>query len=436
MIDEFKNIDELLKGSLEGYSVNPSARVWRNVSIKLFTTKWGIYLSVLLVALVITPVLFFTFKNLETSPSPQQSSTSTFSPMSSSYKSLPKNSSAIIKQPEEVKKSNNKQNSQTYTADLIEKSKIVNPKLSQELILTAHQNSDLIYHEPVPIFDNHFDIYPGLKRINDVTHVNSIELKTKTLLTKSWTATSAIYPRSNFINHKMKDTPYLREYQLGLGLSIIPEVLFNEGKINSSLNAEITAYYFRNDWFIQAGLGYGITEDEGVFDINYAQYDSIGYYYKVSSFTINPNTGKPEYITEEEGLFDTITYNTIEKTKNYYSYVRIPVYIGINFRTYKRISIDLKGGLVYSVLVNENQKIAQFENDNATWVNITDNTRARIHSNLQLSAGIALNYQLSNSYYLSIEPVYNHYLQSIYQHRYQLNAPSSFGIRLGLIIKL
>ena len=70
------------------------------------------------------------------------------------------------------------------------------------------------------------------------------------------------------------------------------------------MNFDVTGIYNVNDWFIQFGAGVGLSEDNGTYQIDYAQYDSIGYYYEVTGFIINPETGEPIYKTDVKDVYD------------------------------------------------------------------------------------------------------------------------------------
>jgi hypothetical protein len=162
----------------------------------------------------------------------------------------------------------------------------------------------------------------------------------------------------------------------------------------------------------------------------------VGYFYQVNSFEIDPVTGEPVFKTTLEGLYDTVDYQTSETVDNLYTYLRIPLYAGYKIREFKRFSVYLKAGGIYSVLVGSNESGADYTNDNATSIIIEDETPQRVHSYFKLSASVGVSYQLSNSVSLSLEPVYNYYMQPVYERRLSDKSPWSLGLRFGVLIKI
>ena len=67
MKDSFNNIDELLKESLQAYKKEPSASVWKSISIRLFIAGAGKYiLFVVFLAAILTGALIYNnYKGVE-----------------------------------------------------------------------------------------------------------------------------------------------------------------------------------------------------------------------------------------------------------------------------------------------------------------------------------------------------------------------------------
>jgi hypothetical protein len=152
-----------------------------------------------------------------------------------------------------------------------------------------------------------------------------------------------IYQRASYIRMpSLTKDDYGQRGLWSYGVHITPELIFINDKNSSTkkaLNFDVTGIYNVNDWFIQAGVGVGFSEDNGIYRIDYAQYDSIGYYYEVTGFTINPETGAPVYKTDVKDVYDTVLYNQIKTTDNLFTYLRFPVFGGLKVHENKRFSV-------------------------------------------------------------------------------------------------
>ena len=195
------------------------------------------------------------------------------------------------------------------------------------------------------------------------------------------------------LKHERDD--YGKKGNLIYGINLLPELIFpGSGKVNKSLGFEITGRYVIKDVFLETGLGMNVSEDDGKFTIDYEQYDSIGYYYKVNSFTID-ESGQPVFNTGVEAVFDTIGYSTQETKRNTYTYLYLPLSAGVNLYQFQRFSINLQAGVIYSLMVAKNEHDAGYENENATSIDITNQTPARLSSNWLLKTSLGLQYQLT-----------------------------------------
>ncbi len=81
---------------------------------------------------------------------------------------------------------------------------------------------------------------------------------------------------------------YGKKQKLLYGINFVPELIFpGSDKINKGIGIEVTGRYIMNDFYLETGLGFNVSDDDGQYKIDYEQYDSIGYYYKVNSFAID-----------------------------------------------------------------------------------------------------------------------------------------------------
>jgi hypothetical protein len=220
------------------------------------------------------------------------------------------------------------------------------------------------------------------------------------------------------------------------GCNLLPEMTFpGSGETNNGLGAEITGRYLINDFHFETGIGFSISENEGGFVIDYDQYDSIGYYYKVTSFAINENTGQPVFNTGVEAVFDTVSYQETEKTKNSYSYLYLPVYAGVRLYELKEFSMNLQAGIIYSILVSKKEPNSGYTNDKATQIMITNDTPSRISSNWILTASLGLQYEIGPKVSLNFEPMIKYYMKPVYERAYETKSTIGIELRAGLYFR-
>ena len=444
MKEQFNNLDELLRSGLEGFEQQPSPGVWKRIATMLFFTGKGFYLMLAALLIISTGAVYyfgFTDKSIsnpvnkellstpetglndEPSISQIQNFTESANPalasettVNSSYQSIDQN--------DDVKNTNQK--GKAKQQEITNPGNVVDD-LSQEKILFASMAK--------------IDNYPGIKRLyvesNDISF--NLNYQSDIIFPYLLYTPEKLELRSDFGNLKIRfEDDYAKRINLLFGLHTTPEFIFNTNDSKPSepvWNFDLTAYYFKNDWFIQAGAGLGVAKDNGTFDINYAQYDSVGYYDAVKSFSIDESTGAPVFNIQQEALWDTVEYHQNETTTNQFTYLRFPLYVGLRIHEIKRFSVYLKAGGIYSILLNSKKEQLKYANDRATWITITNETPNRISTNFQVSAGIALHYQLSNTFALSAEPMYNYYFNPVYR-KDQESSAWSLGLRAGIIFKI
>jgi len=448
MKDSFKNIDELLTQSLEGYKKEPSVGVWKRISLRLLLIDRGIYfiLAAFFIALVTGTFFYLNYNNTESEINFDKESISTIVSEEINLAKEQENSVEPIESNTNNKLTTNagdeikaETSEDIEIPDASQKSSELSKNNEPDIILNSVlenniETSELAENENIP-----YNVYPGLERLDKKNNPKSIEMISFSGLYLTNEYSRTIYPRASYFN--MPSVPkddYGRRGLWSYGVHITPELIFTNDENNSkkkALNFDVTGIYNVNDWFIQFGAGVGLSEDNGTYRIDYAQYDSIGYYYEVTGFTINPETGKPVYKTDVKDVYDTVLYNQTKTTDNLYTYLRFPVFGGLKVHENKRFSVRIKAGGTYSILINKNEPGTDFTNDNATWITISNETRERIQSNLQLSFAVGFSYQISNKLSINVEPVYNYYVKPVYERGFNSKSPWSVGLRAGIIFE-
>jgi hypothetical protein len=100
-----------------------------------------------------------------------------------------------------------------------------------------------------------------------------------------------------------------------------------------------------------------------------------------------------------------------------------------------RFNLSLMAGPQLSILIHEKENPVQFENSDATLINIEDHSPDRLKTSWQFQVMASLEYRLSNRLRICLEPNYKYYIRSVYEQRISgTKNPWSMGISGGLIV--
>jgi len=191
---------------------------------------------------------------------------------------------------------------------------------------------------------------------------------------------------------------------------------------------------FKGPWEFETGIAYAISDDNGRFDINYSSFDSIGFYNKVVSFSPDlQNPGRIIFNTEIEGVYDSIGHNVQTKTAKRYTYLQIPLMAGYRIYANRFLTISLKAGPVFSLMIGSDEQQASFSQENASLQSINDLSPDRVSANWQVAASLGVGLRLSRRFTLLAEPTYKSYLRPVYQNT--RTKPQSIGIKTGLLYR-
>jgi len=442
MKDSFKNIDELLKESLEVYQHIPSTRVWKNISFRLLLTNRFLFWIMIPLAIIITGSILYLNSDLSKINYEKNTNTSvvnSFEIRKNTISESTKSSDNADLNTQDNNQGNlSKLNNFGQNTDLVENSQKESNTYAS--ISNTPGNSDInIESGDLKTWSNFIHPFPGLPTLigSKIDFSKPYYLKS-IKFNQLWEIPSSIEYRVPNSTPKISKDDYGKQGKLWYGIYITPEQIFVNDENNSkneAISFDASVIYTVKDWFLQAGVGIGLSRDNGTFRIDYAQYDSINYYNEVTSFTIDPLTGKPIFNTHITNVYDTVVYDKTNTTENLYTYLRIPVFAGYKIHEIKKFSVFLKAGVTYSVLINKNEPNTEYNNINATWVNITNETPSRIESNWQLSGGMGFSWKFGNKLNVVVEPVYSYYLNPVYKRNYNSKSTWSLGLRAGVTFK-
>ncbi len=395
MKEEKNNIDHFLKETLNGYHPSPSTEAWEGVSRKLPLVstvqflRFNRYyiLAVMFVGLLITSVWLYTHHNFTENMQVKQIKTNeNFTP------DIPKQATINKKQetlkasdPSDLHKDEPKNIPQLETAD----SKPQKPDNLKAPIaeVTGKTRNDIheVSGEPDPVKDENVQ---GSWTQKTMPSLRTILLDEIPVV---WNFQGSTRLQSQLTN-PLFDQPTRKDYfpgsDISCAINLYPEVVMANSRLKPSYGFELTGLIVGKDYLFEAGTGISRTGDDGNYLVSYSQYDSTGFYYKVSSFSIDPVTGKPIYKTSPEVVYDTIDYKSSLSTGNYYTYARFPQSAGNSMLELKRISLWLKAGAVWSAMLSSEENDPEFRNNKALYFTVENNTPSRIKSFWQLSAGL------------------------------------------------
>lgn len=242
------------------------------------------------------------------------------------------------------------------------------------------------------------------------------------------------FRESDVINMFRDD--YAQRAELGMSLFLAPGVVFydpNPGK--NSFLAEATLNYYSGRWTIRAGAGAKRDLDEGVYNVRFKSYDSIGYYNDVTSFRFADNSSDSLIIEQEQiTVFDSVQHISLTEINNAYTYLYFPVSVSYRFHDKGRISASLTTGLAYSLLVAKNEPTVEWSASDASLIYVDRIVPARVRNNWLWSAGINLGYQVNHRIKLNLEPTYYLFLNDVYLETpgWSGKRPYSISIRAGI----
>jgi hypothetical protein len=452
MKDKSNNIDDLFKRSFDGYRVEPSDHVWTQIAKKYFNSVWGGYsllnftnlISVIVLVGGAISIYFiiqgFRSTNIQDIPLKQQITLI-------SDIALVENKTEIDYIPStqkinnditlQIEKTTNKDNSLNQNTLILNK---INNQTENKVIQEDYQNRNTTNENYMLEQFNTYELN------EDPTSASLASLKSNSI--------SLMQPKSfeppflyseNIIRAENKNSPlpqpwnknYRQTAQWSLGFYYMPEYVYD---LNNSSNRyknnsiDLLVSFEKNNFQIKGGLGITFTDDQGDFTATYERYDSTGFYYDISGFTIDPqNPGKPVFETYLKTVYDSVLHTTQINPNNSYTYISLPVMLGYKVFDYKRFSFSIMGGGAMSILMHRTEQIATFEEPDATFISMEDHTPKRITTNWRITISAGLNYQLSNKIGISFEPNYNHYIRPVYEKsQSEQKNPYSFGLRFGL----
>jgi len=218
-----------------------------------------------------------------------------------------------------------------------------------------------------------------------------------------------------------------REKHWELGLAFSPEWITipdNDNNI-TSYGLDLTAQYHIGNWFVESGIGASFSKDEGDLNsYNEAIFKgSYQYVYDVTYDTSNNNV-VPIYHTKEVNVYDTVF---VEKSKNSYAYLNIPLNFGYTTMLGNKFSFHTKLGVNAGIKIYED--IPKPENEGNIIIK-NELYHKRTSWNMQAMVNVGIDYHITNQFLFGVEPNARYYIKSLVEDNKAGN-PYGFGVKLG-----
>lgn len=232
---------------------------------------------------------------------------------------------------------------------------------------------------------------------------------------------------------------YVRKAEYWFGAQVTPSVVFYPDKNNkNSWTGELTMDYVPSRFTLQAGIGLGYFKESGNYRVAYSSFDSVGYYYDVTSFSVNPqNPDSVLFELTEANIYDSVDHIVLTEMQNKYLYLRFPVNIGYNVFNNKRFTCYVRGGVVFSVLLWKDEPEIRMPANDISLIHVQQDYPGRVTTSWEFTAGISFIYKINKRLGLSFEPVYTRYISNIYKagFDYSNTKPYAIGLRTGIYVK-
>jgi len=228
---------------------------------------------------------------------------------------------------------------------------------------------------------------------------------------------------------------------LDFGINITPDMVFynsSAGSFKYNYTFDLGARLNLGRFYIQSGAGLTYSSDIGDYAISYLKNDSIGYYYTINSFSVEPgNPEDPQFESKQVTVYDSVQYYYDYSTKNKYYYLQIPLSAGYRIINKPSWRLSVEAGLLYAYLVSINEPAPTFYIPEGRILDIERQGPKRNKHSFGVTAGVSVEYQFARNFFLLIEPTFKYYLQAIDENSSRGDKqPYSIGLRAGIWYRL
>ncbi|MBL6950440.1 MAG: hypothetical protein ISR57_07330 [Bacteroidales bacterium] len=253
---------------------------------------------------------------------------------------------------------------------------------------------------------------------------------------------ASILPVANPVPAETSQEPVRKQrpQSFDIGLNITPDMVFYRNPSSSfkyNYTFDAGTKYNIGRFYLQSGLGATYSTAIGDYAISYRKNDSIGYYYVISSYSVDPGEPGVQLETKQVTVYDSVNYFYDYSTKNRYLYLQIPLNFGYRIIDKPRWRLSVEAGLLYAYLISITEPTPSFYMPEARILDIARRTPERNRHTLGFTGSISVEYQFARNFYLLIEPTFKYYMQAIEESSsIGSKQPYSIGLRAGIWYRL
>ncbi len=231
--------------------------------------------------------------------------------------------------------------------------------------------------------------------------------------------------------------PVIPQY-FSAGLKFMPELSFyrkpsSYTKMNYWFGADLA--YHLGRFYIRPVINIGYVNDKGNYQVNYKRNDSVGFYYEVVSYSVDPHTGEILYKTIYHPVYDSLLHAGTDATRTRYQYIQVPLMLGFDLFAIRNVTISVQAGPAISFFMAEQETPTQ--NADLTGARLLSRTKITPpgrNPNWQLWAGIHVGYRISNNFDVYLEPTYKYYFSPLMTNDLvSVKAPWTIGLGMGFV---
>ena len=427
-----KNIDDLFRESISGYSAQPSDQVWQNIQNKYpvgSSRRWMIYALAALLLLLGGSAGWMYFSN-SSGEAIETNTIVSIEPIISETDNgetdISEGELSIVDEESDLTES-----TESHEMGLVSEAK---ERSANQIAINEDPTTDVSETEMIIIHDQFSDDvysenqnYPSIYR--DIAFMSPLGLQFENDTDLSIADPEEVKGLELFLKKKKNSHFYT-------GLSGMAGMMYYPStKDQFTWSADLAFGLTAKRLYFETGIGYQEMKEQGIYSIEFRSYDSIGYYNEVQSFEVNPlNPDEIIYKTEEVSVYDSITHYTHATPTLKYSYINIPLMVGYKVYQQNKFTVGVETGVLFSIMIGKDDPNVAFDYPEYTHIKTINETPERVETNFRWQIAVRLDYRFARSMSFAIKPVFSKYLNSVYDTSkgYPDVKPYSMGLQFGL----
>jgi len=441
------NMDNFLRDSLGGLNVKPSQSVWKGITKRLiilellrlnFTNIGKVWLySGLATLATLSGITYFNLMHQnEETPIPAKTTQTeqiTNKPQSQKVELTPSEIDDNLTTAKMV-------SSETENEDATVQSNFENQKSERIISEETHLSKPDKKIKTLP--NAHSSDWLGKRDKNLPKVMNSLSLnlipQSNASKTLPGIGRGQMIPFTKF-EDDLEEKPKNNKPQLNwfLTASYNPEwPLSNEDMYVNNHQLALNAGVEYKKWMLNIGLGMRMEKTPSMYTSHYQSYDSVGYYYDIDYYEINPEN--PDSIVlyyTVENLYDSVAHQSHSHGPDQNRrWMFIPFSLGYQLHTTSNYQLyaNIFGQFGWQSYLEKTEMNLEL----AAGSTMEDVTPEANPNYLQIGVGLENNFNVYPHWWIYAEPRINYYINTPYSiNQTSGNGPYSFGIKVGVKYK-